>query len=146
MSKYYTPSIEEFHVGFEYERKNGDSWEKTISTESDYSAMYSDYGEENEFDEIETNIRDVRVKYLDKEDIESLGFTFNEETGWFEKKDNFGFNSYDNLSIQLHSLPGLIVVSRSQESSYQNEHYEFFIEIKNKSELKTFLRQIKYEK
>ena len=35
-TKYYTPSIEEFHIGFEYEVKDlysKDSWEKEVQTE-----------------------------------------------------------------------------------------------------------------
>lgn len=72
-NKYYTPDISEFHVGFEYERMNGTDWEKAELTNVDcWGTMARGY--ENEFEEIDSLIRSVRVKYLDKEDIESLGF------------------------------------------------------------------------
>ena len=71
--KYYTPSIEEFHVGFEYEdyNKYRKEWIKSIWTREDFendSHVYYlfelFYGKQ------------LRVKYLDKEDIESLGFEY----------------------------------------------------------------------
>lgn len=85
-NKYYTPTIEEFHVGFEYEYKSEDGsystfadskgeWKKKIfNNEAEY-----DYEELTEFQSIESALQDeykrygdVRVKHLDKEDIESL--------------------------------------------------------------------------
>lgn len=64
--KYYTPSIEEFHVGFEFELKDPITqiWVKFIF-------------EEDKLWFIKSNIS--RVKYLNKEDIESLGFELIEE-------------------------------------------------------------------
>jgi hypothetical protein len=73
-NKYYTPSIEEFCVGFEYERMNGDKWCKDVISPNDLCSGRD--GLENEFEEIYRKLRDVRVKYLDKEDIESLGFIY----------------------------------------------------------------------
>ena len=60
-NKYYTPIIEEFHIGFEYESLwgieniNGE-WHKEVFKSVDVEQI-------------------VRVKYLDTDDIESLGFT-----------------------------------------------------------------------
>lgn len=86
--KYYTPTIEEFHVGFEYEYKSEDGkystfanskgeWiKKTFENEAEYGME-----ELTEFQSIESALQneykrygDVRVKYLDKEDIEALGW------------------------------------------------------------------------
>jgi hypothetical protein len=71
---YYTPKIEEFCVGFEYELKKWISptafeWQKSVINKS------------NDIHFVDMKLRDpkmdgtqIRVKYLDKEDIESLGF------------------------------------------------------------------------
>jgi len=85
-NKYYTPTIEEFHVGFEYEYQDGvdkdnkDVWKKTICTKSDFRYLSK------------TKIKDFRrVKYLDREDIESLGFTCYQNSNnsqWRFHKDN----------------------------------------------------------
>lgn len=70
VSKYYTPTIDEFYIGFEYERYIDSSWEELI--------FDIDYEDENWNDLFHTNFcianNTVRVKYLDKTDIESLGF------------------------------------------------------------------------
>jgi hypothetical protein len=59
--KYYQPTIEEFHVGFEYERCDGGySWIKDI------------YPRASENTKLERLIPYTRVKALDREDIESL--------------------------------------------------------------------------
>ena len=63
MSNYYTPKIEECHIGFEYEWKNDKGeWIKESSPESISEDRYEEqtYG--------------LRVRYLDQEDIESFGF------------------------------------------------------------------------
>ncbi len=61
-NKYYTPEIEEFHVGFEYEYKRYDG--KWIYQVFDKGHL------ENEFDIYDK----FRVKHLDQEDIESFGW------------------------------------------------------------------------
>lgn len=63
--KYYTPKIEEFHVGFEYEVKlNSGEWVKyTLTTLSELN-----------FEDWSLKQNDVRVKHLDTEGLESLGW------------------------------------------------------------------------
>lgn len=72
-AKYYTPTIEEFHVGFEFERElvdcnwNHSAWQKeTIIPETNLKVIgeYISYN---------------RVKYLDREDIESLEWKFGDK-------------------------------------------------------------------
>jgi hypothetical protein len=81
--KYYTPTIEEFHVGFEYEMKAtfGDG---TVKTKQQFDAMpwepricstgslpYIEralYGKN-----AENGLCGIRVKYLDRQDIEECG-------------------------------------------------------------------------
>ncbi len=105
--KYYIPIIEEFYTGFEYERMNGESWEESEFLESDsYGTLARGY--ENEFEEIAIGLRDVRVKYLDREDIESLGFEYDnngEPIPLREPKENelYDFPLAFNLDTQLEN-------------------------------------------
>lgn len=80
--RYYTPTIDEFYEGFEHEcLLLNNTWNKEVFNHD----LYNDYGyiELSEFIKKEK----IRVKYLDKEDIESLGFT----------KFNLIYNKQENL-------------------------------------------------
>lgn len=81
-NKYYIPDISEFHVGFEYESYDIVNVNK-LSEREWVHKIYT--GEKFDTDGISTSFKLkehpitkehwVRVKYLDKDDIESLGFT-----------------------------------------------------------------------
>lgn len=81
MKKYYKPDLEEFHVGFEYEErvndslgKQTDNWAKSVWTENhNFSDLFDIEVTDNEITKIYVP-NSVRVKYLDREDIESLNF------------------------------------------------------------------------
>jgi hypothetical protein len=68
-AKYYVPSIEEFHVGFEYEFRTLKAWEKKEVDWNDFPSYAGDY-----IGEAISEAEGIRVKYLDSEDIKSLGF------------------------------------------------------------------------
>lgn len=92
-SKYYTPSIEEFHNGFEYEwNYKGEGWKK--DSHSFGTSMDENAGDWYEFSP-ENPKTEVRVKYLDREDIESFG--------WIEKEgleEPFTFTiQYDDILV-----------------------------------------------
>lgn len=73
-NNYYIPSIEEFHVGFEYEnfvKEKG--W-----TERKLENLEEQPLNENGFC---LELEDYRVKFLDNEDIESLGWKFTPDDG-----------------------------------------------------------------
>ena len=124
MSKYYTPSIEEFHVGFEYESsylEDYDTWKKEIIDTVDVGYFYSTYTG----DAVPT---EFRVKYLDREDIESLGF------------ECMGGNWYhDNKAYQIIGTWESIEISRGQ---HEYRDVLFKGTIKNKSELKKILKML----
>jgi hypothetical protein len=65
MNKYYTPSIEEFHIGFEYESEEDPiqgKWEKQkVNDYRDLINCMNYYGRDSDVD--------TRVKYLDREDL-----------------------------------------------------------------------------
>jgi hypothetical protein len=79
-SKFYVPTIEEFHVGFEYEQdydivlttleryESETTWSPKIFKIEDY-----------EFIDHLVIAKFVRVKYLDREDIELLDWVLDEE-------------------------------------------------------------------
>ena len=119
-SKYYTPTIEEFHVGFEYEYENRGSLYDKENWVKATGGIESQSPRERHIAEGK-----IRVKHLDREDIESLGWRYQEDSGkyvletdvtyfWMEE---FGKNSF--------------VVDET-----------FFI-IKNKSELKKLMQQLR---
>lgn len=70
-NKYYTPSIEEFHVGFEYETYSDQKgWEPKV-----YGLLdFIDWGYDGNY----ICVGSVRVKYLDQSDIEELGWIKND--------------------------------------------------------------------
>jgi hypothetical protein len=128
-SKYYTPNIEEFHVGFEYESLYNDNWEKNTITKQVVSS----------FDDLidDFNYYSVRVKYLDSSDIEDLGFIDAEEiTPLFP-----GYKCYFNnkLGLRLYFGSNQKVILRRPLS---DGIILFRGTVKNKSELKKVLTQI----
>ena len=128
-TKYYTPEIKEFHVGFEFEAEINGNW---ISTK-----IYDWY------DGLEGN---YRVKHLDREDIESLGFLpiipSNIEnkldyfvTHWTTDKYKDGFNillsyPYENSEYEINT--------GNPERSY----ILFKGTIKNKFELQKLMKML----
>jgi len=155
-NKYYTPNITEFYVGFECEFFNNQQdkiWKKEICDEDAVSIAYTTY--EHGTSEWEDNITKVfRVKYLDKEDIESLGFKqieYNKSfsSSWatqFEKKDYILYLS--SIHIDSNSKALLIGISIKDKVRCLNKDMTykevsiFRGFIKNKSELKVLLRQL----
>lgn len=125
MKKYYTPEIEEFHVGFEFEAKtSNDTWVKTAFNNLRLINQMVDVLIKEE----------VRVKYLDRGDIESLGFKHSHHstsyTNYFEK---------DNIEISVDSKSKRLRVKRLFKIS---NDLLFKGTIKNKSELKKLLKQL----
>lgn len=134
-SKYYTPTIEEFHVGFEFEYLNStnNTWYNQIFNRG--------IGFENN-----PSIDKCRVKYLDKKDIESLGWKFTGKSIdiWFKKEGMFfavsgghKFTAY-KLQYGLHDNRLKVEAFFGEES----EGVLFEGIIKNKSELKKLMKQL----
>lgn len=131
-NKYYTPEIEEFHVGFEFEFYDEDDKDWTITTIKNQIDLCNWTG-------LEINIR---VKYLDQEDIESLGF----EEDYDDSEGNVWFRIYDTkyrLCLCEHTSHNIWIVDDYEESL---DDTLFKGTIKNKSELKRELKMIGYDK
>jgi len=125
---YYTPSIEEFHVGFEYEYNNGKSWQNEIFIRGIGFAP-------------NPKLDDCRVKYLDKEDIESLGWLFEKQHAGLEElqfSKDLG-STYDNLGLDYSLDSGYL---RIAYNGLNGDTTRFSGTIKNKSELKVLMKQL----
>ena len=133
MDKYYTPEIEEFHVGFicehvEEEHLGEKAWtEFDIDSSMDMEQFVYDY---HCSDESLNGL--FRVKYLDQEDIDSFGEGFiSMEEIWISEK------------VIIDLLPNQRVIIHNDDKN--NPHNWYDGKIKNKSELKRVLKQIGYE-
>ena len=126
-NKYYTPQIEEFRVGFEFEsldRLSG-NWEKNkVNLDTDLTNIA--------FACLRNTADKVRVKYLDSEDIESLGFgnyipPHEYDHTW--SKDNYELKCWFNKELPIIRILeyGTII---------------FHGNIKNRNELQVLLNQL----
>lgn len=130
--KYYTPTIEEFHVGFEYEYNNSaelisGSWVPTSLLVDECSGTFA------ELDGDEDLSKRFRVKYLDQEDCKSLGF---KEILWDNGSGYFTFKNY-TLGVYLTGL--FCTISQNDNG---NTIMRFSGDVKNKSELKKLMLQL----
>lgn len=132
--KYYTPNIEEFHVGFEYEYWNNttDKWCSTVLGNGPISLFFADYLGIDEPDK-------YRVKYLDRKDIESLNFKYiktqpglNEDFFEYIKQSNEYYLEFDYDTKYL----------RIYFSLEEGDSTIFAGIIKNLSELKKLMKQL----
>lgn len=133
---YYTPDITEFHVGFECEQKIDSDFDESLSTgwtkieiEQDFSTPPIIYY---------LNNNEIRVKYLDQEDIESLRWCFKETTPsglgyfWDIKKNHSIIYDYKNHRAVI-----------TIRDNIRKEDYTAFVGyINNKSELKKIMQQL----
>lgn len=133
VDKYYTPEIEEFHVGFEYEVEDlGDDGKTRVWRPQIFE------GEETRTYFIEELKKgEIRVKYLDREDIESLseGET---SRGLLILKDS----EFDYKRILCILVEGNYVIIGNDLKGNGYEQL-FQGKIKNKSELKKLLKQLR---
>lgn len=123
--KYYTPSIEEFHVGFEYQIEDlGDDGLSRIWRDQVFD------GEETRTYFIEElRKKEMRVKYLDKEDIESLGWKPT------EIEDNYVAGHKGGYKLNHLCINYLIIQGTDSMCWFKGI-------IKNKSELKKLMKQL----
>lgn len=147
-NKYYTPSIEEFHEGFQYEFLIPERiYTGTIGT-PDFKLFeiklkwHKRFWNKNEFRLSKYKPSTLRVKYLDKEDIESLDFEFTSENKFND------LQRYNHIYKQYH-----IIIYNGKLSIYhtpeiEKQHFELCVfngVIKNKSELIKLMKQLNIE-
>ena len=136
MNKYYTPDIEEFCVGFEFETRKKDLRPNLIYTDvslyewrslklSSYSFLEDDYSTDNEY----------RVKYLDDADIEESGFRY--------IMDSYaGYYTNDKINIAWYWNQQGLEISQVPDKNGWGGKKIFSGKIKNKNELIKLLKQL----
>lgn len=134
--KYYTPTIEEIHVGFEYEWQFGDKWDtKRICCLTDIDNGLNGYIESKR----------IRVKYLDNKDIQECGWLFAGKgvrlfykgpESWFNKTIPSGDSGrYWEFKLEWDPNFKSVIITTKTNS---NEWEKFFEgKINNKWELRT---------
>ena len=138
--KYYTPEIEEFHVGFEYEAVTLNI-EKQVN---EYKKFNVPFVPDTLKFMLESDFK-PRVKYLDREDIESLGFVKRNPENNNKSSDHFKMKAPGEIAywteIDLDFRWGFKDVSIRGVRGNEGD-YLFRGTIKNKSELKRLLKQL----
>jgi hypothetical protein len=152
MEKYYTPTLEEFHVGFEYEYQDGpdDSFEPRVHTVFNETERHIWVNDFRDFKGTYVMAPIMyRVKYLDREDIEDvLGKEFKEDSVKYSSVD------YKYKKGDIYSK-AWIVSYWVKDRELQITRYDFKGEnnpdssrcvfegtVKNKSEFKRILKQL----
>lgn len=149
-AKYYTPNIEEFHVGFEYEMKSrfGDGTVKTLEeyNNSTWEMYTCQVGSLPYIERTMIGINPyghppaIRVKCLDREDIESLGWIFNDETSHYPKFYIKTANGALRALFWHKNIDDNITIDN--DMPYEENIGYFNGIIKNKSELKRLMKQL----
>ncbi len=133
--KYYTPELEEFHLGFEYEvyASNGNEDKWIPSTWGIFQSL--EYFRDLEYTlERAYRVKEefTRVKYLDKEDIESLG--------WILDNRGMNYSHYNSKYLmQVYNTDIRIYNPGKENGTYTNQ---LNLKINNKSELKKLMKQL----
>ena len=126
---HYTPEIEEFHVGFEYECKfhvTQDWFPDAVLTKDTFKDL------------LLTGVTGAyRVKYLDQEDIES--FKFINDTNMEEKHKSWIFIGLEHFKIYTRNWRTFTITEGAV-----TDRIRFNGELKNISELKRVLKMIGY--
>jgi hypothetical protein len=121
MNNYYIPSLEELHIGFEYEQHGPLSgWTKQVL---DIDLLGTIINEELE----DWCDHHIRVKYLDKEDIESFGFD----------QGKLPYQFFDGIHILIVCKHNRIKIEHIADQVCLFDGI-----IKNRSELKKLLYQL----
>ncbi len=141
-NKYYTPDISEFFVGFVYE------WQRKDETKFEKAVIKNG----SQIDDIHDPVYAIRVKYLDQEDIESLGFKFYLDHVLNAVKNTVYFKLGSNLlAMETHSNKVFIqkydvelprAIDELLKIPYESISITFDGRLKNKSELKKLLKQL----
>lgn len=144
-NKYYIPTIEEINIGDRFYIQGG---QERICTEV---SAYPHVGgstidvpiKGRSFDKF--LLEHVRLKYLDQEDIESLGFVLNPNGAHTQTEDSmFNIDIYIKVGYELLHIHNNISSSIVIFGDIDVGHKECMFRgiVKNKAELKKILKQI----
>lgn len=138
-NKYYAPTINEFYEGFEFElqtvcdfgkSKDPRGYEVTTSLVAWIDQTFIlNYHNSIIKKALENNV--VRVKYLDEQDIKSLGF----------KEDVYnGVKCFTKNNCQIFFFGDNVISIDLFSGNFRNQYFRGLV--KNKSELKRLLNQL----
>jgi len=136
-NKYYTPEIEEFHIGFEFEKYDN---RPAIYKENDFKPTNWHKHTYNltsiRLSQLDTHLynKTLRVKYLDREDIESCGFDTEDNGECYCMIDTFDLYGLYPWEWDK-GIKNLYKITLNRETLYRGV-------IKNISELKVLLKQL----
>lgn len=135
MEKYYTPDLEEFHVGFEYEIFEDFD---CLPEKEWHDQVYGKNGSNHEnMDYVGGDMNKFRVKHLDREDIESFKLVY---AGWKRVSHDY-YGKIKNRDVSVHVFKdNTVTVSVRLDGMIESECTNIII--KNKSELKRILKQV----
>lgn len=141
MDKYYTPTIEEFHIGFECEYKfmyKGieEQFQKEITGTETMEIAFDLYEHDKE-----EYVNTFRVKYLSQEDIESLGFIQIADDCFNLPIKEYRGRLNQEVRILIKQTV-LIYLAMDMNYSDKDTLVLFTGNIKNKSELIKLLKQL----
>jgi hypothetical protein len=153
MDKYYIPTISEFHVGFEYEELEFVYTDKGWHIEKKNKFVKKVFEGTNYLESYYLTERvkrglfhfSIRVKYLDREDIESLGFSFMENESPYDIRDLMFVKNNIKLIYSFQKNKIVLLKTNLIDNLFPNISILFEGKLKNKSELKTLLKQIGIE-
>lgn len=143
-SSYYTPDISEFYVGFEYvhhmkpqpENNYDGVYNTRVFNTTHLALVYNRIVAKEGL-----SIDEILIKYLDKQDIESLGF-IDLGSMWFFKQDCLTVNgeNFLNCKIRMWTNNQLDIYADYKD----NDELQLIFRgvIKNKSELVKVLKMI----
>ena len=134
--KYYTPSIEEFHVGFEYEINQNNKWIKKefnpVKKDDSITSNLFEFDDvykrlksitnrwDSEKKKVVVSYEEIRVKHLDREDIEScLGDEFKEHTHPLDGQIKLIKGSIWSEAISVSLYEGVLEI---KEYNFQGEN------------------------
>lgn len=157
-NKYYTPEIDEFFVGFEFEE-----WENPAFTNEEWIAKKIEYFTDLEYvciPEVDKHLENYvlwtslfRVKHLDKEDLVELGFKYTEQypiildinEDLFVKKstefEDFIITVKDS-NVNISVKKDILLMAIPSDKKYWDLYCLFSGKIKNKSELIKVLKML----
>lgn len=137
---YYIHEVEEFHIGFEFEEHGYNGNTPNVMTWNPIIIKSKNWIITNEY-----VLTRTRVKYLDKEDIESLGFNHVYEDATLSQFEGNFVNEVtgekEKNVILIKFKDDLCVSAKVRIHDMLDKEVNCLI-IKNKSELKKLLNQL----
>jgi len=132
---YYTPELEEFHMGFEYEMYIPGT--NFLYSKEVFRPLLVN-GVVNTFDRgLQKGW--LRVKCFDKDDVTNLGYPLDE---WFPGKGKYGGTYMIHVTPSMRITVSIKDIMRNGSGDFKKLDIIYRLKLKNKSELKKLLKQL----